>query len=244
MKNSILLTYRDRPQQLRLCLQALNQSMLEDCELIITTQCDAKYPIFNYLPLFIDVNINYKWIWIRKSGLFCKSLLLNKAFENSAGEYITILDVDCLTPRNFFYEMEYPELNSKICHNVKLLDSEISAKIHRGGIAEFNAQVQRNGRYPLAPMKSDNKIMGNSQFTINKIDFIKTGLYDEKFEGYGPEDAHMNVKIDKLGIKGIENTKNHLWHLHHQYNPDWRNNEEEFKNRKHYCEERDKIYKS
>ena len=69
IKNSIIVSFRDRLDRLRLFLEALNQSMTEDCEMIFVAQWDEKYPVFNYLSYFIDININYKWVWVEKSWI-------------------------------------------------------------------------------------------------------------------------------------------------------------------------------
>ena len=234
IKNSIIVSFRDRLDRLRLFLEALNQSMTEDCEMIFVAQWDEKYPIFNYLSYFIDININYKWLWVEKAGLFCKSMLQNRAVKESTGEYITILDIDCLVPNLFFYEMEYPE-DKRLCHNVYMIDRQQSVKMLDKGMPEFNDMVNKKKTYQKCWI-GDSRLQGNSQITIKRKFFDEVGGFDEFFEGYGPEDGDLNTRFDKSGIIPVENKIHFLYHIAHNYSKDWRNQKEEDKNRKYYFE--------
>lgn len=133
MYNSVIVAYRDRPDCLKLFLQAFYNAIQNvdknSVELVLTElnhQDERTPPIINE---YKD-KINIKYFPVQYTGNFWKTKALNHSARFAEGELITMVDVDGLVPPAFFvgiekFFAEYGE-KSRLSHRVRFLNEKAS----------------------------------------------------------------------------------------------------------------------
>jgi len=163
----------------------------------LSTTSESK--LVEYLKIYPHIN----HIKIQIGDVFNKSILINRAFENTNTKFLWILDSDFYTN----YEFVIKNINSEteflrpFSETIELTQSETNtllqtkyAKIERDSYTSSSA----NGKY---------------SFILKSEIFEKSGMMDENFKGWGFQDLdfienRLSVcKMDNLNILGM-----HLYH--------------------------------
>lgn len=266
MKNSIILAYRNRAKCLYPFLKSIDIS-LNQCKSnveIIIADLASSDNTKDIISKFKHLDIKYNYI--DYDGIFWKTKALNYCVRKASGELVTMIDVDSILPPMFFYSVnEYVSRHRgkfKLAHRVRFLDKSTSNLIinmqYKLNSSLLNkVLVKRASRFKLALERFtekeikycflssskkyaevlSNQALGNSHFTMRKIDYMEIGGYDEGFIGHGLEDLDFNLRAFRYLNHGTIRpsdtyTVYHLWNI---YNRDkWDDSKCRENNRKIY----------
>lgn len=236
--HSALVVHKGRPEHLRLFLQsfarALTRARAPEWEMILVDYDDVD--CFAYLN-------NPKWLVsiqvdpIPVGQPLNKAKALNRAFSFAVGEYVTILDVDCLMPQDFLQSIErmiWTHAPTKIAHHVRWLDPAASDAIRKDGLGIMDTTVFRKlDRYNRYTEEYENRLTGCSQQTIKGDAFSELNGFDERYIGYGHEDVDFNIRaFDLFGPPVFHDSAgNELVHLWHTRSDEWHNDQTDKGNR-------------
>ncbi|MGF1924765.1 MAG: glycosyltransferase family 2 protein [Bacteroidia bacterium] len=242
MTVSLVIATYNWPEALELIIfSALNQR-IPPLEIIIAD--DGSTPETTTLINKISNNsaVPIHHIWQPDDG-FQKSIILNKAFAKSTGEYIIQIDGDVILHRNFIED--HVQLAQKNCFiqggrvilgkaisERILLKKQTKISILKGGIkrreegirmillSNFLSTRYRN-KYPVYYARGAN-------MSFWKSDLLETNGYNEEFSGWGHEDSELTVRLLNAGkrklILKFGGIVYHLFHHeHHSKKNDARN---------------------
>ena len=240
-KYSIILSTYNWSEALELVLNNLAHQLQihRDVEIIIaddgsksvTTEVIDKYK--NQYPSQI------KHIWHEDLG-FRKSIILNKAVITSTGEYLLFLDGDCIPfPDYIKMHKRLAEPGFFVAGNRVLLSKDFTTQIlaqpqmindivNWGILGWLKAKLAKkvnkllpflrlNSQASWRYLQSSNwRYPKGCNFGIWRDDFFAINGYDEKFSGWGHEDADLFVRLLHNQVK-IKNGRFalpvlHLWH--------------------------------
>ena len=230
MKTTLIISTYNWPEALKLVFESvLRQSILVD-EIIIADDGSpetTRFLIDDYRDLF---DIPIKHIWQDDLG-FRKTIILNKAFYASSGDYIIQIDGDILLHSNFIKDHLDNAEKSRFIHGGRvLLNENLTSKSLKSSIIDFhffNRGLKNRINAIYSPFlarffsyksASLNKTRG-CNFSCWKSDFIKVNGYDENMVGWGLEDTELscrliNNNVFKKRLKFVALS----YHLYHEIN--------------------------
>lgn len=227
IKCSLIISTYNWPQALNLCLQSvLKQQYLPD-EVIIaddgsgeeTKQLIGKFQAYFPVPLIC--------VWHEDKG-FRKTIILNKAVQQSSFEYLIQVDGDVILDKHFIGDhLSSAEPATFIRGTRAMLTEEKTREItgsEQINLSPFSSGVKhRNNALRLFMLRSlgakkrwsSNSVRG-SNLSFWKSDFIKVNGYNNDISGWGHEDEELAARFINAGIiKKIVKLCAVQYHLYH-----------------------------
>lgn len=221
MQNTVIVAYRNRPEHLKLFLQALSVTEQPSYHQLLIYDLGADpltQQIVNGVGPAFDTRILQP---DEPATAFHKTKALNAALRATETEYCTVLDVDCLAqPYLLDRVTDYFECEEnkriKLGYRIRHLDSHTTDQIKLYGIDYFARYVLIRPEYFNNTFyESHNNIKGgNSHYTMLTKVARQVG-YDERYIGYGNEDVDFNLRAHRIvGDTPIFEWGEffHLWH--------------------------------
>lgn len=209
-KFTIIIPYRevgdqDRVDSLDINLNYLGNMGIEN--VIISEYSDSSSENFlndNYHDLFK----NFMVIWNDAGGeLFNKSLAINKGVMASKTPYIAIFDMDCLTKKeNIYMALNLLDKGFDVVHP---FDRKVKDIVDKQAFIE---------RYDFKTLKTEvqDRIRADGGIVFwNKVSFIKIGMKNEYFIGWGGEDNEIMYRANLFNLKHFR-INDILYHLYHE----------------------------
>ncbi len=213
---SLVISTYNRPDMLRLCLQAvLAQTILPD-EIVIAD--DGSGPATKQLVDEFAANspVPFVHVWQPDDG-FQLAAIRNKSFAKASGDYIIQTDGDIILHRHFIKDhIRMAKKNTCISGARSLLDAAFSSTViqqqqyrqpsffssHLG--KRFNAfrnflLMQLN--YFIQRGSKQYKYVLGANMAFWKSDLVKVNGYNEAFKGWGKEDNDLAARLCNAGIK-------------------------------------------
>lgn len=209
---TLLISTYNWPDALELVLKSVLIQSLMPQEIIIAddgSSEDTKKLIAQYQHLF---TIPLKHIWHEDLG-FRKSLILNKAIQQSSGDYIIQIDGDIILHKHFIKDHfnqrkeGFFVAGSRACIDEKKVNEILQNRrfdftfFSKGIGSRFNAI-----HFPFLsflfksnPLSSWNVKGCNMAFW--KSDFIKVNGYFNSFQGWGWEDYELAQRLINNGVR-------------------------------------------
>lgn len=226
--NSVIIPYRDRPDHLKLCLQAFEKcSHRLPTEIVIVDQGSTDDALDIIEPFDERLDINY--IYIPDDGPFHLTKVLNVGLKNAQGNYITKIDVDMLPTLTFLanieqrYDHGYDYTGLKFAHRIHLMDSNQTEMV-KNNLSLFYSYLSCNPQVVPNTFPDTYKGIktGWSAFSIHRETLLKAGGWNEGFKGYGLDDVELNMRLHHSHHVFTDiNTKSPLFHLHHGKQANW-----------------------
>ncbi|MCP3872911.1 MAG: glycosyltransferase [Desulfobacteraceae bacterium] len=235
MKTSVIVTTYNRPGALKRVLDGLLcQTRLPD-EIIVADDGSDHSTKTMLTPYLDDAQSKIKHVWQEDKG-FRAARSRNLAIKESNGDYLILLDGDCIPEKHFikdhldlaqkgcFFqgkrvivnqfaekEFDHKTCNSKSELMVHALKNKISNRHHIVRICFFPSYTTKK----LSGVRSCN--MG-----LFRDDIWAVNGFNHDFEGWGREDSELVVRLFKYGLKRKENPFRaicfHLWHNENKRN--------------------------
>lgn len=213
-KASVIIPNWNGSKLLTDCLGSLTRQTFEDFEIILVdngSTDDSREFVRSNFP-------KVKIIPLQKNFGFAKAI--NEGVKASSSKYIILLNNDTSVDRNFLKQLikcadSHPEVisvNSKLLnfYNKKIIDG-VGILINEVGQARsLGWQEEDRGQYD-----SNQYIFGatGGASLFKRKDFIKVGLFDEKYFMYS-EEVDFAFRAQFLGYKSIYCPKAVIYHKH------------------------------
>ena len=174
--------------------------------------------------------IPIKHHWHEDNG-FRKTIIMNKAIAEAAGDYIIQIDGDIILHSKFIADHLTDALEGYYIKGSRsMLTSERTAKILKTKNIHINPLIAGVGSkinatyFPLLAflfrgdhLRSNN--LRGCNFSFWKKDFITVNGYNNDLEGWGHEDIELAARLTNLGIKQRQlKLKAICFHLYHKIN--------------------------
>lgn len=247
-KVSLILSCYNQEKSIGRVLEALQNQTYQDFEILVTddgSTDDSKKIILGYPVCYVSQD---------HLG-FRKARILNKAISQSAGEYIILLDGDCV-PHHEYVEahMRMREKGYYLAGRRIDLDEKITEGFFKRNVAieeylwaNFWKVKKLNRMFVIKnPLlrkisKQDEvcDMMGcNASFW--REDFFAVDGFDESYEGYFREDGDLEMRFRNLGLK-IKSVKGlalifHCWHERRELTKDPLEQDRQKKNEERFQE--------
>lgn len=235
MKISVIVTTYNRPDALERVLDGLLHQIRLPDEIIIADDGSGDSTKAMLQPYLHHAKIRIRHVWQEDIG-FRAARIRNRAIAKSYGDYLLLLDGDCIPEKHFvmdhldlaqkgcFFQgkrvivnqsvergFDYEACNSKTRLMIHALKKEISNRHHIFRIRFF-------------PSYTTNKLSGvrSCNMGLFRDDIWAVNGFNHDFEGWGREDSELVVRLFKYGLKRKENPFRaicfHLWHPENKRN--------------------------
>ncbi|WP_022664375.1 glycosyltransferase family 2 protein [Desulfospira joergensenii] len=233
MKISVIVTTYNRPDALKRVVDGLYCQTCLPHEIIIaddgstheTRDMLESYTRRTDLPLF--------HVWQEDQG-FRAARIRNKAILKSKGEYLILLDGDCLPSPHFISDHQALALHGhffqgkRVIVNQKLADSFTQEDIR--SFLNLVKHTFTNGisnshhilRIPFFPSYTVKKQSGirSCNMGLFREDAVAVNGFNHDFTGWGREDSEFVIRLTRYGLKRNENPFRAIcFHLWHRENP-------------------------
>mgnify|MGYP002725745282 CR=1 FL=1 len=229
MKVTVVVPTYNRPDALVKVIEGLlHQTRLPD-EIIIAddgSKDETKRKILKYLA---HKSVRIKHVWQEDKG-FRAARIRNKAIIRSTGDYIVLLDGDCIPEKHFiedhtdlaregcFFQGKRVLVNEQAADAFDYRDcNTMSRRITLSAKGDL-ANRHHILRVPMWPSRTTKKLSGAKSCNMGffKTDLVAVNGFNHAFEGWGREDSELVVRLFKYGLLRRENRFRaicyHLWH--------------------------------
>jgi glycosyltransferase involved in cell wall biosynthesis len=232
---SVIVSTYNRPDALRAVLDGLNAQTHGDFEVIIADDGSGKETRDMLQEIRERLPYPLIHIWQRDKG-FRAAKARNKAVAASRGEYLIFLDGDCIPFPNFIEEhLRLAEPKWFVRGNRVMLSASFTQWVLENEVEvtqfryyEFvkhriHGNIKRMVPLLHLPLGPARKIVAKKwegaktcNLGVLKSDFMDLNGFDERYIGWGHEDADLVVRLIRSGIYRKEGNFSipvlHLWH--------------------------------
>ena len=235
MPTSIIVSTYNQPRMLRLVLIALNHLNNKNFEVVIADDGSDNATSDLLADLENTLSYNLKHVWQEDDG-FRAAAARNKAVAASSGDYLLFLDGDCVVFPSFLdRHIQLREEGWFVRGNRAMLSEQFTQRVLDESlpIHTFSKSVWLQHRMnknlkrflPLLniPLGVYRKCKPKDWYGVKtcnlgvwRKDFELVNGFDERYTGWGREDADLAVRLFNSGIKRKEGLYAtcvlHLWH--------------------------------
>ncbi len=234
-KVSVVVTTYNRPDALYMVLKGLHAQTYNNFEVIVADDGSGTQTMDMTRKMQLNVRYHLNHIWQEDRG-FRAAKARNKAVAASKGAYLIFLDGDCVPLPGFIQKhMCLAESGWFVRGNRVMLSESFTRWILENDvdISQFNffhfLRHRLSGRIkriisffylPLGPARKlfSRKWKGAKTCNLGmwRKDFIHVNGFDERYTGWGHEDADLVVRLIRSGVYRKEGNfyvpALHLWH--------------------------------
>ena len=229
MKLSLLISTYNWPEALELVLlSAIRQSSLPDEILIADDGSDeSTRELIDSMRTKTDVPIRH--IWHEDTG-YRKTTIVNKALEESSGEYIVQVDGDVILHPHFIRDHRAFAAPSRFIRGYRLhLREAQSRQVLEEKIIDFpllqhcHTVVYKALRFPLLSWifrrdRLDCRRVYGCNISFWRADAFKVNGYNNDFFGWGNDDQEFAARLAHMGVK--RRKVRFALKQHHIYHPE------------------------
>lgn len=229
MRISVIMTTYNRPDALEKVLSGLCQQTRLSDEVLIAD--DGSTPETEALVHEISDSAPFpvRHVWHADRG-FRAAAIRNKAIRRSTGEYMVLLDGDCIPDRHFIADHGRLARRGYFFQGKRVLIEEQSTPSFRfadtvGAVNKirllFSSGIGNRHhllRLPFFPASSSRSLSGvrSCNLGLFRDDLFAVNGFNEEFTGWGREDSELVARLYNYGLR----RKNHpflaacyhLWH--------------------------------
>jgi glycosyltransferase involved in cell wall biosynthesis len=237
-KASIIISFYNRVDQLRLILAALERQTFSDFEVIISDDGSNEEAVNQVNEIIKQSKLSIKHVWHPDKG-FNKTKILNKSIIRTDSDYIIFIDGDCIPAIHFIEDhLKYSEENRVVVGRRVELSDAISKEITREYISSksfdrlwlkalvnsFKRETRKaeegiriSSKWLNEKLGTTNKGILGCNFSLYKKVLINLNGFDERYihPGVG-EDTEIKERLKNGGYEIFKPkfalVQFHLWH--------------------------------
>ena len=207
MKLSVIVTTYNWPEALRAVLNSLRLQSLAPHEVIIAD--DGSGPETRQLIESYDAPFHLIHAWQEDDG-FRAGAARNHALAMASGDWIVMLDGDCVCPPSFLQQHLRLAIQGRlVAGNRRLLTPEQTEKFLRTQqtAEEFISKtgVGKNRYLPFGALRDARPIhwplVRTCNLGISRSDALRIQGFDEAYRGWGKEDSDFAARAVNAGIR-------------------------------------------
>jgi glycosyltransferase involved in cell wall biosynthesis len=230
MRHSLVLTTYNWPDALDLVLtSALRQTQRPD-EVIVADDGSGEPTaavVHAHQPRFAAAGVPLHHVWHPDEG-FRAAAIRNRALARATGDYILLIDGDCILHRDFVRShLAFAQPGTFVQGTRVLLDEARAARALAHGETQFGAFERGIGNRlnalslgwfsPLVPTSSDPlKGVRSCNMGFWLADAKRVNGFNERFVGWGREDSEFVARLVNAGVRRRKlkfgGIMYHLWH--------------------------------
>lgn len=233
---SVIVTTYERPKALHSVLESLSKQSITPHEVIIADD-GSKQPTAEVIEYWQDkMSCPIIHSWQEDKG-FRAASARNMAVAHSSGNYLIFLDGDCIVFNDFIENhIRLAQPNAFVMGSRILCSKELTEQIEKQFTAPLSwhltdwlaARLSKkiNRLFPLIRISRFSffrncrsaqwKGVRTFNLALWRKDFEEVNGFDERFQGWGHEDANLAIRLIKNGIKRKDGQFAlpvlHLWH--------------------------------
>ena len=229
LTTSVLITTYNRPGTLKKVLQALCRQTQPADEIIVADDGSGQETIEMIRDLEKDFCRAIEHVWQKDRG-FRAARIRNKAVKRSTGEYIILLDGDCipsyrfvqdhltLAERKTFLQGKRILVGKEISDRFTVVHTKTSLKLIRHALSGGLSNSHHLIRLPRFPAFRNRSLSGirSCNMSFFREDIFAVNGFNEDFTGWGREDSELAVRFYRYGLKRklhpFMAVCFHLWH--------------------------------
>lgn len=235
MLTSIIVSTYNQPEMLRLVLTALNEQHYKEFEVIVADDGSTEETTSMLSELKNSLSYELKHVWHKDMG-FRAAAIRNKAVVASKGDYLIFLDGDCVSFPSFLERhMKLKEQGWFVRGNRTMLSKSFTQIVlkenlpihHFSKYIWIRQRIKKNIKrflpllhLPIGWYRKNKSVDWFGVKTCNlgvwRKDFELVNGFDERYIGWGREDADLAVRLFNNGIRRKEGIYAtcvlHLWH--------------------------------
>ncbi len=229
MTLSVILTTYNRPEALRKVLDALNYQTMPADDVLVAD--DGSTPETRRMIVDLTAELKYPvtHVWHEDLG-FRAAEIRNKALHKSSGDYIVLLDGDCIPARHFiedhlrmaekgyFIQGKRVLVSRRLSPGFSPDDAFSIKKLFKYGLTGGISNSHHIIRLPFLPAHISNSMNGikTCNMGFHRQDIFAVNGFNQDFVGWGREDSELAVRFYKYGLKRKTHSFMaicfHLWH--------------------------------
>jgi glycosyltransferase involved in cell wall biosynthesis len=234
---SLVIAVFQRPRILELVLQSLEDQTWSDFEVVLAD--DGSDETVAEVARNWSARRTYplRHVWQERHG-FRKTMIVNRAVQESAGDHLVFIDADCILHHRFLERHAVRRRPLQVLSGRRvMLDSELTGRLTIDDVRQrrierpsfwwrhAKAHDRRNGIYAPAlygwrgGWSRSYAILG-SNFSLGRDSFARVNGYDEGILGRGMEDINLGTRLLNAGcsIRSISQEAIQ-YHCHHDAEP-------------------------
>lgn len=242
---SLILATYEMPKHLAMVFAALERQSFRQFEILICDDGSGEETRAVIQEFKKNVPMPVYHLWQENRG-FRKSRILNQAIRQSRGETLIFLDGDCVPHKHFIKDHVLQQEEGYYLAGRRVeLGQEFSEWLNtehvRSGYLDFprwqlirsflkdeSEHPQRTFRVTLPWLRKVMKMnqvddLKGCNYSVSRKNMVAINGYDEDYEGYGREDADIELRLQHLGLQ-IKSLKGlalqfHVWHPRREFTP-------------------------
>ncbi len=210
----MIITTYNWPEALKVCLDSVLLQTVLPKEIIIAddgSKKETKELIDDFIKNNPHITIIHSW---QEDNGFRLAMSRNKAIAKSTGEYIIVIDGDLILEKHFIedhitcaekgYFLQGPRVKTTREMKDRLLKEcieSIKFKIFKKGFIRKRSLIRNIFLSKLFSRKlAGLKSIKGCNMSFYRKDLIQVNGFEEKFTGWGREDAELAVRLSHIGI--------------------------------------------
>ena len=225
MKFSIISITYNQPAQINALINSVVQLEFEfdQFELIIVD--DGSFPQTSIVTE-IPVSMNFRYIYLPRSNSSCRSRARNIGANRAIGRYLIFVDGDCIVGSSFINKYDkYFSIrknrkvaigslgNTKYVLGLNVFDRDaINKHLSSNDSEDIRFDLEKIYHSHFCDILGNWMLFVSRNFCIEKSFFVYLNGFDERFIGWGSEDAEFAYRITRCGEKFdlIDNKSFHI----------------------------------
>lgn len=235
MRISIIMTTYNRPDALAKVFSGLRQQVSLPFEVLVADDGSAPETAALVKKLSGTAPFPVRHVWHADKG-FRAAAIRNKAIRRATGDYLVLLDGDCipdrhfiadhrrLARRGFFLQGKRVLIGKRRTPAFRFADTATAARKVRLFFSSGIGNCHHLVRLPFFPASSSKRLSGvrSCNLGLFRDDLVAVNGFNEEFVGWGREDSELVARLFNHGLKRKSHpfmaACYHLWHAENDRN--------------------------